>query len=389
MKNKFKIILLGSAMMSSMIVASEKSNIDENRMIFAKEIWVENQENPLAQLYIAEQHYIKKDFDKSLEWYLRSAEQNNVSAINNVELMIERNEGTSENMDSVVKFLSAKALKGDLFSQMYLGDIYRDGRYQKDLEKSYFWYNQAASQGDSHAEYYIGNMTTSGLGTFQNIPKGLRFLEKVAEKGHTGAMFNIAKVYKLGFNIGKNHKAASKWFSRAAKEGHVESMYEIADSLERGFGVDKNEKEALEWFETAALHGHTKSAYRAGILHLYLSPTGDSDYTLGKATDWLTLAGEEGNLDAQLRMGDLNYEGKFGLEKDYVKAAHWYSLATAQDSKIALKKESMIYRLGGFGVKRNTEKYKNLIGEFYKHKKLSLKKSKDRLKLFNYDVFQY
>lgn len=412
MKTKFKLLFLSCAILTSantmaevnVTKTSETSNQKtselsskeesprkngEDRMIFAKEIWEKNQENPVAQFYIAEQNYLQGDKDAALSWYLRSAVSGNESAINNAQLMIENNEGTSSNMDEVVKFMNDSALKGDLFSQMYLGDIYRDGRYQKDLEKSYFWYSEATKQGSSRAQYYIGNMTIAGVGTYQNVPKGLRYLEDLAEKGHSGAMYNIGKVYKLGFNIGKNHKEASKWFYLAAKEGHVDSMYEIGDSLERGFGIDKDEKSALEWFETAALHGNTQAAYRAGILNLFLSASSDETYTVEKAIDWLSVSAEEGMLDAQLRMGDLYYEGKFGIKKDYVTAAKWYKLAAAQNDKLAFKKLSMIYRMGGFGVERDAEAYKSAIKEYYTHESVAITKPQEKLKLFNYNIFEY
>jgi TPR repeat protein len=391
MKNKLKIFILSGLLASTTstaLFAAEINDISEDRIIFAKEIWEEHQENPLAQFYIAEQHYLQGDKEKALSWYLRSAKQGVNSSINNAQIMIEKNSGVKSNMDDVVGFMSDKGLEGDLFSQLYLGDIYRDGRYSRDYEKSYFWYNQAASQGDSKAEYYVGNMTISGVGTFQNVPKGLRYLESLAEKGHVGAMFNIAKVYKIGFNVGKNHKIASKWFHQAAKDGHVESMYEIADSLERGFGVDKNEKEALDWFETSALHGDTKAAYRAGMLNLFLSTVND-DYTIDKAIDWLSLAAEEGNIEAQLRMGDLYFEGKFGISKSFKSALKWYTMAGDRDNKFAWKKISMIYRVGGYGIDRDDEKYKQAIKRHYNYKNKSMAKPKEKLKLFNYNIFKF
>lgn len=397
MKNKLKFLILGSVILTTtnaiaQVEKDSESSEDlknEDRMIFAKEIWNKNQENPIAQFYIAEQHYLQGDKGESLNWYLRSAKLGNESAINNAQIMIEKNEGTFSNMDEVVDFMSASALSGDLFSQMYLGDIYRNGIYQKDLEKSYFWYTEATKQGNSSAQYYIGNMTISGVGTYQNVPKGIRYLEDLAEKGHSGAMYNIGKVHKIGFNVPKNHKEASKWFYLAAKEGHVDSMYEIADSLERGFGIDKDEQNALEWFETAALHGHTESAYRAGILNLFLSASDDDTYTIEKAIDWLTVSAEENLLEAQIRMGDLYYEGKFGLKKDYVTAAKWYKMATSQNDKLAFKKLSMIYRMGGFGVERDTEAYKSAIKEYYTHESVTITKPKEKLKLFNYNIFEY
>jgi TPR repeat protein len=383
MKNQLKVLLLACA--TSM---ATPAMADESRMIFVKEIWGQHQTNPLAQFYIAEQHYLQKDYSEALSWYLRAAMQSHVSASNNVMLMIENNQGVASNMDDVVAFMIQSGLKGDMYSQMYLGDIHRDERFETNYESAYFWYSQAASQGDSAAQYYIGNMTLAGLGTPKNVPKALRFLEDLAEKGHAGAMYNIGKVYKTGFNILKNHKLASKWFHMAAKEGHVDSMYEIADSFERGFGLDKSERDALEWFETAALHGHTDAAYRAGLLNLFFAESDSKLYSVEKAMDWLILASENNNADAQMKLGDIYYEGKFGLEIDYKQALEWYKRAS-HDDKFAAKKMSMIYRAGGYGVERDDDAYKAAMKSFYEYRGGSMAKPQEKLKLFNYNIFEF
>jgi TPR repeat protein len=394
MKNNLKILVLTGLLASTSAFAKDvatNQNLETSRMVFTQEIWEKNQENPLAQFYIAEQHYLQGDKELALKWYLRSALNKNESAINNALLMIESGEGTKNNLDNVVSFMEKIALKGDLFSQLYLGNIYRTEQYHQNYEKSFFWYSEAAKQGDDRAQYFVGNMSINGVGTFQNIPKGIRHLESIAEKGHVGAMFTMGKLNKLGYNIAKNHKEASKWFDMAAKEGNVESMYEIADSLENGYGIQKDTKKALEWFETSALHGDTQSAYRAGLLNLDLSVSGDDEYTVDKAVEWLTLAADESLIQSQLRMGDLYYEGKFGVDKNYKKAESWYKLAASQGDKLAYKKLSLIYRIGGYGVDRNNDAYKEAIKKYYTNdnKRRVAMKHKDKLSLFNNNIFNY
>ena len=86
--------------------------------------------------------------------------------------MIELGEGVDANMDDVVSFLEKIGLEGNLFAQTFLGDIYRLGEYHQNLEKSYFWYSEAAKQGDDRSQYFVGTMSVNGIGTYQNIPKG-------------------------------------------------------------------------------------------------------------------------------------------------------------------------------------------------------------------------
>lgn len=393
MKNKIKILFLTSMIASTAAFAGEKQETSEpetSRMIFTKEIWEKNQENPLAQLYIAEQHYLQDNKDLALRWYLKSALNKNQSAINNALLMIELGEGVNDNMDNVVSFMEKVGLEGNIYAQAYLGDIYRSDEYHQNLEKSYFWYSEAAKQGDDRSQYFVGTMSVNGIGTFQNIPKGMRMLESLAERGNINSMLILGKLNKIGYNIAKNHSKASKWFDMAAKEGNVEAMYEIADSLERGYGINKDPRKALEWFETSAHHGNMDSAYRAGLLNLELSMSGDPEYTVDFAKHWLEMAANEGLIESQLRLGDLYYEGKFNIDKNYKVAEEWYKLAASQGDRLAYKKLSLIYRIGGYGTKRNDEAYKEAIRNFYTmNNKSSITNEIDKMDIFGLKAFDF
>ncbi len=391
MNKKLKIALISSALIAGNTFAVDKmDDLETSRMIFTKEIWEKNQENPLAQLYIAEQHYLQDEKDLALKWYLKSALNKNESAQNNALLMIELGEGVDANMDDVVSFLEKIGLEGNLFAQTFLGDIYRLGEYHQNLEKSYFWYSEAAKQGDDRSQYFVGTMSVNGIGTYQNIPKGMRVLESLAEKGNVNAMYILGKINKIGFNVTKNHKEAAKWFEMAAKEGNVEAMYEIADSLERGYGVSRDSKKALEWFETSAHHGFNDAAYRSGLLYLELSIMGDAEYTVDFAKHWLEIAANEGSVEAQQRLGDLYYDGKYNVDKDYKEAEKWYKLAASQGDRLSYKKLSLIYRVGGYGTKRDDNAYKEAIRNFYTmERKQTISSKVDKSDIFGLDAFNY
>lgn len=267
---KIKLVLLSTLAIASINKAIAQEVVSSERdMVFSEEIWEKNQENKLAQFYLGEQHFMKKEYEEALTWYLKASFQGLESAIKNVQFMVQNKMGLESNMKEVVNFMTMFADQGDEYSQMFLGDVYRNGEYQEDLKKSYYWYSRAADLGNDKAIYYVGNMSILGMGTTRNVPKGLRTLEKIAEQGHFPSIYNIGKTYKTGYKIAKNHEVAAKWFSIAAKEGHINSMYELGDSYDRGFGVERSAEEAYKWFESAALQGHLESTYRAGLMKLF------------------------------------------------------------------------------------------------------------------------
>ena len=373
-------------MFSSELIAKETSDL---RMVFSQEIWEENQDNKLAQFYIAEQKFKADDYSSALKWYIKSANSGFKSAVDNAKIMIDNGLGVKNNMDEVVDFLSREGLENnDLFSQMYLGDVYRDGRYKKDYERSFFWYSKAAMQGEPRAEYYIANMSVAGIGTPQNVPRGVRLLEKVAETNHMGAVYNLGKIFKRGFNVNQNHKEAVKWFSLNAERGHVESMYELADSYEKGFGVERSYADALEWYELAGVHNHVKAMHRAGMIHILNREVSD-EFRFTRGLEWLDKAANRGNVESQLRLGDMYYSGKEGVVKDYQIAEKYYKMAADAGEQIAYKKLTFLYREGGYGIQRDDELYEKYLEKYYTYEPDLLKEPKDRLNLFNYNIFDF
>lgn len=382
---KIKLVLLSTLAVASINKAIAQEVVSSERdMVFSEEIWEKNQENKLAQFYLGEQHFMKKEYEEALTWYLKASFQGLESAIKNVQFMVQNKMGLESNMEEVVNFMTMFADQGDEYSQMFLGDVYRNGEYQEDLKKSYYWYSRAADLGNDKAIYYVGNMSILGVGTTRNVPKGLRTLEKIAEQGHFPSIYNIGKTYKTGYKIAKNHEVAAKWFSIAAKEGHINSMYELGDSYDRGFGVERSAEEAYKWFESAALQGHLESTYRAGLIKLF----GDNaDIT--QALEWLNIAAVEGSEKAQSRLGDIFYEGNFGIKEDYVKAKHFYLQSAENGNAASYRNIAMMYRRGGHGLERDPEMYEKYIKLYHTHKQKPMSSIEDRDKIYGYDIFDY
>ena len=382
---KIKLALLSTLAIASINSAVAKQIVNQDMdMVFSEEIWEKNQENKIAQFYLGEQSFMKKDYDKALRWYLQSAFQNLDSAIKNVQFMVQNRMGIESNMEEVVKFMTKFGNVGDEYSQMFLADSYRNGEYQKDLKKAYYWYSEAADLGNEKATYYVGTMSIKGIGTTKNVPRGLRTLETLAENGHFPSIYNIAKTYKKGYKIAKNHEVAVRWFAMAAQEGHVNSMYELADSYDKGFGVDRDAKAAYKWFESAALQGNTESMYRAGLVKLF----GD-DADIDQSFEWLNMAADKGHEKAQARLGDIFFEGNFGIEEDYVKAKHFYMLSAESGNAASYRKIAMMYRKGGSGLERDAEKYEKYIKLFHTHKQKPMRSFEDKDKIYGYDIFDY
>lgn len=70
-----------------------------------------------------------------------------------------------------------------------------------------------------------------------------------------------------------------------------------------------------------------------------------------KAAEWYLRAAEQGNAEAQLRIG-LAYGNAIGVDRDFSASRHWYEMAARQGNRQALHNLGIIY-FNGLGVNAN------------------------------------
>ena len=91
----------------------------------------------------------------------------------------------------------------------------------------------------------------------------------------------------------------------------------------KGHGISQNYKTALKWYTLAANQGNANAQFKLGFM--YDEGTGVSqDYKT--AMKWYTLAAEQGNSSAQGNLGVMYAFGN-GVIKDYVRAHMWGNIA--------------------------------------------------------------
>ena len=88
-----------------------------------------------------------------------------------------------------VAFTVEEAEAGDLYSQLQLAQMYRDGtKIPKNDATAFRWFSVAALQGDTTAMYEVGNSYALGIGITQDKNEAVKWLYKVAspETPNTG-----------------------------------------------------------------------------------------------------------------------------------------------------------------------------------------------------------
>jgi TPR repeat protein len=188
--------------------------------LFNEKLQEARQGNSSAQFDVASMYQngrgVTPDLSKAIEWYKKSAAQNNLKAVNRLKIL-EANEE----------------------------------RFKKVLA--------LADEGDAENQYKLGKMYTEGAGTSINHDKAAEAFENAAKQGYAKAEYKLGLNYYEGTGVNRNSKTAYKWFKAAAEQNHPASQYYLGKMYASGSGVKQNYTTSLEWYSRAADGGFNQA----------------------------------------------------------------------------------------------------------------------------------
>ncbi len=184
---------------------------------------------------------------------------------------------------------------------------------------------------------------------YQNKSVGFKKTESTSRRSG-------GKNKKLLFLMGLLTKPVLSFASDRGADSIVESKYTMGENLL----LNQEYNQAAKWFEEAADQGHVESQIKMGDLNyqghlqglmgsLYSIFTG-SQYE--EARKWYKKAAEQGSLEAKFKIGE-SY--MYGL-KDPSQSLEWYEKAAEGGYVDSQYRLGNIYKSGGFGLEINNTK---------------------------------
>ena len=89
----------------------------------------------------------------------------------------------------------------------------------------------------------------------------------LARQDHVEAQYTLGYMYASGLGTPKREAAAAQWYRRAAQQGHVKAQVNLGASYQEGRGVERDYAEALLWYRRAAAQGSAKGQYALGVMY--------------------------------------------------------------------------------------------------------------------------
>ncbi|MBP0057280.1 SEL1-like repeat protein [Anaerobutyricum soehngenii] len=250
---------------------------------------------------------IEEGISNAISYYEMAANQGNINAQIDLYEIFYVGEYVEENDKEAFKWIKMAAQQGNAEAECSIAHAYVFGTgVEADYEEAVKWYEKAAEQGCKEAIRELGFAYRTGdLHLYPSDEKSFYYYMEAAKQGDAFSQTKIAEFYMEGEGVRKNQKEAEKWYRKAfisymteAMEGDIYSQERIAELYMEGKGVEKDEQEAAKWYK--------------------------------KVLDYYTEEALKGDGEKQIEVALFYLEGK-GVKKDDRESIRWYEKAVQQN----------------------------------------------------------
>ncbi|NAW69113.1 hypothetical protein CAG57_14470 [Vibrio sp. V30_P3S12P165] len=321
--------------------------LEQNKELFP--LWLKAENNDAGAIKkLGEYYWSSKDYDQSLKWYERCVDSYKSCSFY-IGLAFDYGYGVSQNYEKSIYWYTKSAEQGYGPSARNLAWIYEDGKgVHIDKKKAVYWMKKAAETlWLGQAE--LGRYYLYGIGTEKDTAKAFSLLNEAVP--HTKyASYHLARMYYYGDGIEQDYKKSYEYFLKASKQNHSWSDYFIGNHYYYGYGKEKSYTQAYNWFEKAANAGVVDAQFRLGWM---LSEGEGGTANSRRAFQWYQKAAEQGSVAAQNNLGVMYAEGN-GVEKDDYQAVKWYEKAARQGDDVGQYNLGLRYEIGK-GVRQSNQ----------------------------------
>ncbi|KAH8388222.1 hypothetical protein KR093_000712 [Drosophila rubida] len=205
--------------------------------------------------------------------------------------LLDELENPGSHETEIVDYYQLLADKGDVQSQVGLGQLYYQGgkAIQQDHQKALEYFTLAANAGNAIGFAFLGKLYLEGSEQIKadnetafkvslqqitiklryNFNASLQYFSKASEMGDPVGQSGLGLMYLKGLGVPKDSIKALSYFTQAADQGWVDGQLQLGTMYFTGNGVKTDYKLALKYFNLATQSGHVLAYYNLGIMHAY------------------------------------------------------------------------------------------------------------------------
>jgi len=119
----------------------------------------------------------------------------------------------------------------------------------QDYKEAVKWWKLAAEQGDTQAQYNLGQMYYKGQGVPQDYKEAVKWYRLAADQGDAFAQSNLGVMYALGKGVPQDYVSAHMWLNLSDSNGNKGAV-KGRDTVEKGMTpqqIEKAKEMAKNW----------------------------------------------------------------------------------------------------------------------------------------------
>lgn len=281
-----------------------------------------------SQDHAKAQQYLIRDSVAKTELVLKLAERGDAIAQRMLGIMYAEGRNIEKDLKKALEWLHKSASQDDLKSQLHLAVMYAFGEgVEKNISKAIEWCRKPAEHELVNAQGFLGALLLENIEENEtNGIEGMLYIRNAASRGDSFAQFSLGIAYLKGLGVKKDRNHAADWLEKSAATGPMELQSSLGLSFLRGETFPRDVDRAALWFRKAAINGHDEAAYFFGRMvfcTLDITQCGHSH----EAISLLAKAANNKHVKAQLLLGLVYFNGGKGSQWEIEEGINWLKKA--------------------------------------------------------------
>lgn len=232
-----------------------------------------------------------------------------------------------------------------------------------DLPSAASTFKKLAAQGNPTAHLYLGFMYSLGLGVPANSAKSFIYYELAAAENDTFAKMAMGYRHWSGVSVLQSCEEALAYYQFVAKRVEERVSFSGGQSIQRIRLIDEAENpgavtgilddDLIQYYQFLADKGDVQAQVGLGQLHYQGGRGVEQDHA--RALSYFTSAAEAGNANAMAFLGKMYLEGGPIVKQDNKTARKYFEMAAEKNNPVGQSGLGLMY-LHGKGVEQDYSK---------------------------------
>lgn len=242
-----------------------------------------------------------------------------------------------------------------------------------DRKKAYELLEEAADLGHTASRESIGEAYLFGEGVPQNVTKARLYFEALASGGSPTGQMYLGFIYAIGLGVNSSQAKALIYYTFGALGGNPFAQMALGYRYWYGNSVLTSCEAALTYYRKVAKvvehdvnKGGSTLIQRIRLLDEVENPGSSSGLIDDDLIQYYQFLADKGDVQAQVGLGQLHYQGGRGVEQDHSRALGYFTQAANTGNANAMAFLGKMFLEGGSVVPQSNEtafKYFSMAAE--------------------------